>query len=50
MSLSDLQMDVQGLILELGDVLKKHVNYLTVEQLEDLEDARDKLIAVEESL
>lgn len=46
----DLQIDIQGIVLELGDILKNHANCLTDEQRETLEDMRDRAMALEESL
>lgn len=46
----DLQTDIQGIVLELGDILERHHNYLTDEQREEIEDLRDRAITLEESL
>jgi hypothetical protein len=44
----DLQMEIQGIVLTLGDILKE--NQLTEDQREAIEDIRDRAIGFEESL
>lgn len=44
----DLQMELQGIVLTLGDILKETA--LTDDQREAIEDIRDRTIDLEETL